>query len=591
MNAPLLGLTGLPLDRPAPRADGASLILAIAVTLAVLGLNIGPLAVVDPDDSLRLVEVRNWLAGQGWFDLNMARLDPPLGSILHWSRLVDLPTGLLIKFFGLFVATPTAELWAMIAVPTLWLFAWAFGIQRLAALLCGLPGRLPAALGTFLCGVTLVQFVPGRIGHHAPESTALVWTVACALAALDVRRTGQAVVAGLLVALSLAMSLETLPFHALILAALTGLWIHRGAAYARLVLRLGLGLVIGLPLAFLATVGPARYFLPVCDAYGAAHLGAGLIGGSGLIVLALATPRLSTRVARLAAAAGVAAIALAYLALVYPACLHSPFAAVDPLVRKLWLSHVAESFTWPVFFAGRPMLAVALLAPLLLGGGGALWAARMSTAQSAERFAVIAVLAIGGGALAFWQIRVIGSAAPFALMGGIFVALRLADKATRAQPVFAAFALLPFTSTAWALALPSDHEDSKAALGKAACLAPGAFTPLQGLAPGTAIAPMDSGAHLLRYTRLDVFAGPYHRNNDGNRFMLDVYAARPDAAHRLLSQRHVTYVLTCPDMADLAHIIDDAPDGLAAHLARGDVPAYLTPLPLAGTVYRAYLVR
>src|SRR5437763_434317 len=51
-----------------------------------LGVSFG-----DTDDAMRLVEIRDFLAGQGWFDLHQYRLDPPAGLPMHWSRLVDLP--------------------------------------------------------------------------------------------------------------------------------------------------------------------------------------------------------------------------------------------------------------------------------------------------------------------------------------------------------------------------------------------------------------------------------------------------------------------------------------------------------------------
>lgn len=33
----------------------------------------------DPDDAMRLVQVRDWLAGQSWFDVTQYRLSPPAG--------------------------------------------------------------------------------------------------------------------------------------------------------------------------------------------------------------------------------------------------------------------------------------------------------------------------------------------------------------------------------------------------------------------------------------------------------------------------------------------------------------------------------
>ncbi|TIR63053.1 MAG: GtrA family protein, partial [Mesorhizobium sp.] len=71
------------------------LLLALCATLLVLGLNaisgfptIADLG-ADNDSMLRLVEVRDLLAGQGWFDLHQYRMGLTGGFVMHWSRLVD----------------------------------------------------------------------------------------------------------------------------------------------------------------------------------------------------------------------------------------------------------------------------------------------------------------------------------------------------------------------------------------------------------------------------------------------------------------------------------------------------------------------
>src|ERR1700730_5033081 len=43
----------------------------------------------DMDDAMRLVQVREFLAGRGWFDLHEMRLGPPDGYYTHWARLID----------------------------------------------------------------------------------------------------------------------------------------------------------------------------------------------------------------------------------------------------------------------------------------------------------------------------------------------------------------------------------------------------------------------------------------------------------------------------------------------------------------------
>ena len=50
----------------------------------------------DPDDALRLVEVRDLIAGQSWFDVHQYRIAAPEGVPMHWSRLVDIPLAAMI---------------------------------------------------------------------------------------------------------------------------------------------------------------------------------------------------------------------------------------------------------------------------------------------------------------------------------------------------------------------------------------------------------------------------------------------------------------------------------------------------------------
>ena len=50
----------------------------------------------DNDDLLRLVEVRDLLAGQGWFDLHQYRMGLEGGFVMHWSRLVDAPIAAIV---------------------------------------------------------------------------------------------------------------------------------------------------------------------------------------------------------------------------------------------------------------------------------------------------------------------------------------------------------------------------------------------------------------------------------------------------------------------------------------------------------------
>ncbi len=99
------------------------------------------------------------------------------------------------------------------------------------------------------------------------------------------------------------------------------------------------------------------------------------------------------------------------------------------------------------------------------------------------------------------------------------------------------------------------------------------------LPKGRVMAPIDLGPAILAKTNHDVFAAPYHRNEDGDLAMLELMLASPPVAHQMLSDRQVDYVVVCRAAPNL-NVIKRAPDGLEALLARGDVPEFLEPIDL-----------
>ena len=80
---------------------------------------ISMLGLTDTDDNMRLMQVRAWLNGQGWYDLRQYRMNPPGGFNIHWSRIVDLPLAALIVGLKPFVGQAWAERWAIGLAPLL----------------------------------------------------------------------------------------------------------------------------------------------------------------------------------------------------------------------------------------------------------------------------------------------------------------------------------------------------------------------------------------------------------------------------------------------------------------------------------------
>jgi hypothetical protein len=127
--------------------------------------------------------------------------------------------------------------------------------------------------------------------------------------------------------------------------------------------------------------------------------------------------------------------------------------------------------------------------------------------------------------------------------------------------------------------------------GPGTCRRASDYAPLAGLPRGLVAAFIDAGPYLLLETPHDALAAPYHRNIRGNAAMFDIFLAGPDDAGKRLSALGVAYVAFCPGSPERYTYAAVAPDGLAAALGRGEAPAFLERIPLAGSDLDVYRVR
>ena len=131
----------------------------------------------DPDDAVRLVSVRELLAGAPWFDTTLPRIGAPEPLVSHWSRLIDAPLAAMIWAFSPLLGRDAAELATRIVWPVLLFFALALIVAREAH---SRAGPLAAAFALILVtasATALAQFRPGRIDHHNAQ-------ILCAVAGL-----------------------------------------------------------------------------------------------------------------------------------------------------------------------------------------------------------------------------------------------------------------------------------------------------------------------------------------------------------------------------------------------------------------------
>ena len=432
------------------------------------------------------------------------------------------------------------------------------------------------------------QFQPGRIDHHAPQILLLTLMAAALLDSLSPDRARRAALCGVTMAVSLAISLENLPFVAVLLAVLPVLWVMDGSRHRAAMLWLAGGL---------GTAAPSRYALASPDSYSAPHLAALLLAAGGQVALALAGGALADagpamRALRTALASATGAGAVAVLIAAFPACLAGPFAEVDPVVKRLWLDRVAE--VQPLLGALRqsPGTTLVLVGPVAVSSLAVFSAMIATRGLARRRWAALAALVAAGLAGTAWAIRVADSLQPLALLGAAGLVARLFAWVRREGRSPAAIALpylvfLVASSLCWSLlpigtAVERSPDDDVAP----ACDAPEAIRPLDRLVPARVFAPIDAGPYLLAHTGLSVVAGPYHRNNLGNAAVLTGFTATPEAARDIVRGTGARFVLVCAsDAAPRPGSAD-----LLTALTGGRPPSWLTPACVEGTPYKVYAV-
>lgn len=573
-----------------PKVMVLMLCAAVALALAAPGIKAGVFDGMSTDDAMRLVEVRDLIGGQGWFDLTQHRLDPP-GVPMHWSRVIDAPLAALILMLRPLAGTQGAEAITLILWPTLLLGTALVLVAALAGRM--VDGRNQHALqlaAIFLAALSipsLVHFRTGAIDHHNFQIVLLLCFLF--LTAGIEQSCVSAGLAGIAATLSLAVGLEILPAIAATCVAVLGFLLWRGKAISRQAGTFGAALTLSSLLLALLLLSPHSLGAPVCDAFGGPFLLLIAGGGASLMIVAGVAAWRSTLAARLGAAAAAGIVLLGVFFAKFPGCLASPYAAVDPLVASIWLDHVLETMSLQTLlllepqklpgFYGFPILTLLLVV-----------AAIFRTAQAWRfRLVVTAVTLAALIGISIWQMR--GAAAATVVAAAIFPASlaslwparaqgrRLVLLALLASPAsFAASGLLArpaidrILMPQWTIA----KQDATST-----CRTVSSVTPLAGLARGRIMAPIDLGPAILAATEHVVFAAPYHRNNDGNLAMMQIMLAAPSLGQKLLSDREVDYVVLCRGSLEQAEFSKLSPDGLAARLGRGQVPDFLQPLDYA----------
>jgi hypothetical protein len=551
---------------------------------------------LDTDDAMRLVQLRAWLAGpdllSGWFDMHQARMQPPLGVDMHWSRLIDAGLAGLLVVFNVFTDQASAERLMRAWWPLLWLVPTMAGMVAIAWRIAGREAALVALLLAMVGVPAYQQFSPGRIDHHNVQIALTLLAVAAT--AWSDRKQWAGFAAGAFSGFALAIGFESLPYLMACGAALALRYVvDRGGATP---LRdYGLGLALFALIAFAVSVGPDHWMRNACDAIAINNAAATICGA---LVLALAGwLSHAHRVTRLVAVVGAGCAAAAVLLLLEPRCAGGPMAMIDPAIWPIWLGEVREMQPLLAVWRTNPLTASAIAAFPATALAASLILVPERTLRRDFGFLAATLAFVVAAATTLVAIRAFSYAIwlgmPLVAVLGLrlFAVLKLQAFAAR---LVVGLALTPMALSAGAITIAAatglNDSDDFARSTSSPCRATANYAPLRELPPGLIAADVSYGPFLLALTPHSVLAGPYHRLSSGIVTAHRALAEPPEQARAILLEAKVDYVLLCGPRP---------PDGLPepaqsrslwARLRAGAVPDWLGPVE-AGPVFAVYRVK
>lgn len=561
----------------------------------------------DTDNSVYFVHALTWLQHGHWYDYVLMRLDPPFGTEIPYSRVLELmilpQLWLWRQWFDLQHAILYTAIVHQIGMSIIFVLALMWSLRPLC-------GRLYAALGVvvLLCvgpfAMALLQ--PGRVDHHALQIILFTFTLGCYARWLKLGHFRfLAVMAGLSI-LSLMIGQETLPWLALLFAALILTFTWRGTQADVMTAAVVASVLLLFPLAALVFVRHPLDILRI-DTTSYSIVYAVFLYCIGIIALVSAwlISRSCDRIVRLSAiiAFGIV-MAGAYFGL-FPQMLLGPFGGFDPAQTREVLAYVGEAQPWrwqaePIYLFS---MSLAVLCAVYL-----VWRARGARFYWLMNVLLLVISLVGA---VFYQQRMAGFANLFAvapLTAALYYGARKIQAAgpasLRQAGVVCTAMLLPLFLVKAASYLPSQSSPETKQFcppreERPRCQLLDVMPILNdpnglGQSPQRIIASMSEGAHLLLYTISSghsVFAAPYHTVRSGNRFTRQVLTGSTLDAESQARAHDVDLILLCRDPSwmylraqsavDICHL--DNENSLLGDLLTDRVPSWLQEIPVPET--------
>lgn len=510
------------------------------------------------DDIMRMLTVRDWIAGQGWYDVTQYRLLPPDGVSLHWSRYVDVGIAAIIVPLSWFFPMDMAELLAATIWPTLILlltiFVVGFGTQRVF-------GKLPACFAVLCVGfwplTADLHAAPGNLDHHNVQL--LVMTVLTFAIIWPSRPVAAGVTGGIAAAFSLAVGLESLPF--IIGAGLA--FLARSLFVATPVSRkLFVVFCLTLPVAsvllMMGQTAPSQWTAQVCDQLGTPALSLVAVAVVACLIPIAAQKWLPSIALQLGATVALTVIGVGLAWPLLSGCLDGPYGDLPVFLQETIRDRITESRSGLAYLQSNTGAALIFALPVIVSlvVGTILW---MSNLRSKENLThrdhamgLLVVLCLFGFIMMLVQMRtVIMAAAVVPVIGGVVVAHFLQGYLLRrdlTQGLIAIALAVLVTSPGLALGPFAPlivREKSEAWVSESECKSFQSLVSLNEVPPGVVLTHINLGPAVIWATHHKGLGAPYHRSAEALSNGLLPFSLNNEEMAAFVRASGATHLLLC----------------------------------------------
>jgi hypothetical protein len=552
--------------------------------------------VADGDDQMRLMQVRDFLAGQSWWDTRQYRVLPPDGISMHWSRYIDAGIAAIILAASAFVSVASAELAAVILWPSLLACLMILVLAHGTARLLGTASAI-GAIAVFLSwGKLGGEFVPPRVDHHNVQI--LCGTALFYLSLVPGRASLLGALAGVVTSFGVAIGLEMLPYYATIWGLMALRHAFGQANTGHWLLGFGAAITLSAPI-FLAGQTPVTAWgTPWCDVLATPVMALGLVG-----VVATVTPVLGERVLKgpVSRIGVLLAMTVLGLWLAFPLlgqCLAGPYSAVSPEVRGIIENNINEALSATALLDISPwLLGRVLLPPLVITvlALATLWRLRGSVGPLQTTALMQAFVVVGVGfCFALIQIRaanLMTPAVPF-LAGFLIYVFTLIPRQNRlrvpavlvlllALPAVVEKAVTRYVPAPKAMisAMANASAVSRSPLQRKNCRTETAMAEIARVPEALMFPTINLGPSIITFTPHSTTSAAYHRSIEAYWNGLGAFLTET-SLRDAVAKSGADYVVLCAG----GKIERDSP--FAAALVAGELPDWLTDVTVDRTELR-----